>query len=286
MNSRRRLIYSLLSIALASCGPVGERRETTIQRQWPATAIRHIEVREVDGEITVDATPGDNVSLSAHVVSHGIPPKREENDGYFRTELEGDTLTIGRQQERRHFNFFFDTDRLRIDYTLHVPSSVNVDLHTVNGRINVTGVAGESTMTTVNGRINAAVAGTSELSAKTVNGRVEAKFTNGFTGARLKTVNGQITAVLPPSASFYGDFSQVNGDFEASFPLNIHSNPGSRRVSGEVNGGKYELRIATVNGDIHLEGGPPMPPAPAATAPPQPPPGRAGAPAPPPPPPQ
>ena len=272
MNSRSRRIYSLVSVALlASCGAVGERRETTIERQWPAANIKHLEVREVDGTINVTAAPANDVAMTAHVVSHGVPPKREENEGYFRTELDGDTLTIARNDSRRHFNFLFDTDRLRIDYTLRVPPSVNVELHTVNGRIDVAGVAGESTLTTVNGRINAAVAGTNELTAKTVNGRVEARFTNGFTGARLKTVNGAITAYIPQSASFYGDFSQVNGDFEASFPLNIHSNPGSRRVSGEVNGGRYELRIATVNGDIHVENGgaPPPPPPPAPPTPPQ-----------------
>ena len=274
MNSRTRRIYSLLSVALlASCGAVGERRETTIQRQWPASSIRHLEVREIDGTINVTASDTNDVSMTANVVSHGMPPKQAENEGYFRTDLEGDTLTIGREENHRHFNFFFDTDRLRIDYTLKVPPAVNVDLHTVNGRINVSGMAGESNLITVNGRINAAVAGTNELTAKTVNGRVEARFTNNFTGARLKTVNGAITAYIPTSASFYGDFSQVNGDFEASFPLNIHSNPGSRRVSGEVNGGKYELRIATVNGDIHVEngGGPAAPAAAASQTPPSPP---------------
>lgn len=281
MNSRTRRFYSLLSVALlASCGAVGERRETTIQRQWPAASIRHLEVREVDGTINVTATQTNDVSMTAHVVSHGVAPKREENEGYFRTDLDGDTLTISRNQSHRHFNFFFDTDRLRIDYTLQVPPAINVDLHTVNGRINVSGVTGESNLITVNGRINAAVAGSSELTAKTVNGRVDARFLNNFTGARLKTVNGGITAYIPPSASFYGDFSQVNGDFEASFPLNIHSNPGSRRVSGEVNGGKYELHIATVNGDIRVENGGPIAPAVVSSTP-QPPPPPPAPPAPP-----
>jgi len=49
----------------------------------------------------------------------------------------------------------------------------------------------------------------------------------------------------------------MNGDFEAAFPLNIHSHPGSRRVSGEVNGGRHDLRIVTVNGDINIESTPP-----------------------------
>ena len=79
-------------------------------------------------------------------------------------------------------------------------------------------------------------------------------------------------ARLPPTASFLGDFTQVNGDFEAAFPLNIHSHPGSRRVSGEVNGGRYTLKISTVNGDITIDNvappaaplAPPAPPAPPA----------------------
>jgi DUF4097 and DUF4098 domain-containing protein YvlB len=81
---------------------------------------------------------------------------------------------------------------------------------------------------------------------------VRAKFLESFQGARFKTVNGGVEAILPQNASFAVDLSQVNGDFEASFPLSIHSNPGSRRVSGEVNGGRHDLKIVTVNGDVEL----------------------------------
>jgi DUF4097 and DUF4098 domain-containing protein YvlB len=117
----------------------------------------------------------------------------------------------------------------------------------------------------VNGEINLENAGSSEVDAHTVNGRVTATFVRDFQGAKLKTVNGRVVAVLPSTASFACDLSQVNGDFEASFPLSIHSHPGSRRVSGDVNGGRYELRISTVNGDIRLENGiPPVPPVPPA----------------------
>ena len=114
--------------------------------------------------------------------------------------------------------------------------------------------------------------GSNEVEAKSVNGRIQAKFLHDFHGARLGTVNGRVTAVLPPTASFLGDFTQVNGDFEAAFPLNIHSHPGSRRVSGEVNGGRYPLKISTVNGDITIDNGAP-PGTPTAPPPPPPPPG-------------
>ena len=103
---------------------------------------------------------------------------------------------------------------------------------------------------------------------KTPTQEFEARFLNDFHGARLGTINGRVIAVLPSNASFLGDFTQVNGDFEAAFPLNIHSHPRSRRVSGEVNGGRYSLKITTVNGDIKIDNGPVPPAVPAAPAPP------------------
>ena len=173
---------------------------------------------------------------------------------------------------------FINRSSVRVDYSLLVPATVALDLTTVNGHITARGVEGEAALKTVNGPIEIETAGRNEISAKSVNGAVRAKFLIDFRGARLKTVNGAVEAMLPPTASFSCDLSQVNGDFEASFPLSIHSNPGSRRVSGSVNGGQYELQITTVNGDVEVQhlppavsiaappAVPPVPPTPATSA--------------------
>jgi DUF4097 and DUF4098 domain-containing protein YvlB len=136
----------------------------------------------------------------------------------------------------------------------------------VNGKISSRGTDGEIGATTVNGVVEIEASGTNEVEAKAINGVIRAHFLKDFHGASFKTVNGRVVAVLPPSASFTSDFTQVNGDVEAAFPLNIHSHPGSRRVSGEVNGGRYSLHITTVNGDIKVENGGPPPPPPAPPA--------------------
>ncbi|HSP35263.1 MAG TPA: DUF4097 family beta strand repeat-containing protein [Thermoanaerobaculia bacterium] len=270
MNTRVSRLYLASFLLLAGC-VVGERHNATIQRRWPASAIRTIEVVGVDGSMDVQAGPPNEVSLVARVQSIGIDPRsNQENQGFFDTDLSGDTLRIGHQRERIHVGFpFVLRSKLQIDYTLRVPPQVALDLRMVNGRVLTRGVDGESEITTVNGPIDVETSGTSELTAKTVNGSVHAKFLRDFRGARLKTVNGAVHALLPPTASFSCDLSQVNGDFEAAFPLSIHSNPGSRRASGDVNGGQYELQITTVNGDVevqHLPGSVPPSPATASTA--------------------
>jgi hypothetical protein len=264
MNSRNRIFYSLFSMLLvAGCGAVMERRTAHVERKWPAGAIHHVEVREIDGAINIEAGSESEISMEASIRSRRAPRNNQENLGYFTTELNGDTLVIGRRNEHRGFHFFSFGNDTRVDYELRVPASVALDLRTVNGRIATHGVDGEMKAVTVNGRVNIDTPGSNEVEAHTVNGRIEAHFATSFQGATLKTVNGGVTASLPLTASFTGDFSQVNGDIEAAFPLNIHSHPGSRRVSGEVNGGRYELRITTVNGDIKIDTATPPPAAPA-----------------------
>jgi hypothetical protein len=270
MNRLNRSLYLLPIVAVTMAGAVAcgrvEGRTTnrnrseatvTITRNWPAASIRQLRVFEVDGSISVEAAPTSEISLVATASGDLEIKKGVENDGLFETTLDGDTLRIGRREKRRkgfnvHIPLLFGRDEKRIDYVLRVPPTVVLEVMTVNGRIVTRGVEGETQATTVNGKIDIETAGLNELRATTVNGQVKAKFTRDFQGARFKTVNGGVEAFFPQNASFAVDLSQVNGDFEASFPLSIHSNPGSRRVSGEVNGGRHDLKIVTVNGDVEL----------------------------------
>ncbi len=264
MNSRNRYLYLLPAMLLMAC-VAGERREVTINRTWPADGIHRLHVNEVNGSVNVEAGTTNEITLVAHVRAYEKPQANQENQGYFKSEVNGDTLEIGRKRRHkvRFIGFHFGDD-VTVDYSLRVPPQLELELRTVNGRIATHGIDGPTEANNVNGEINLENAGSAEVNARTVNGRVMAKFVRDFQGAKLRTVNGRVVAVLPPSASFACDLSQVNGDFEATFPLSIHSHPGSRRVSGDVNGGRHELRISTVNGDIRLENGvPPVPPVPA-----------------------
>lgn len=265
MNRRTLTVYLLAASLLTSACAVGEKYEAVVNRDFDASAIRTVKVDGIDGSLSVKAGATNKVVLVARVKARGIAPQQDrENQGYFTSEIDGDTLRIG--QSKGHVRVRFAglrSSRLQIDYDLIVPPTVSLDLKTVNGRIASRGVGGEAEITTVNGPIDIEADGEREISAKSVNGSIRAKFMKSFAGARLKTVNGEVEAILPESASFRCNLSQVNGDFEASFPLSIHSHPGSRRVSGEVNGGKYQLQITTINGDVEVQNVPQPPAAPA-----------------------
>lgn len=265
MNRMTRNLY-LLAIVLILAGCDGRESRSrnanaaraTITRNWPAAGVEQVRVCGVDGSISVEASATNEISLLATAEGDLEVKKGQENDGLFETRLEGDTLRIGcsenGKRRRKHWNisFLWNNDDVEIDYVLKVPPTVSLSATTVNGRIATRGVDGETRATSVNGTIDVETTGTHELRVSTVNGRVKAKFTREFSGAKFTSVNGGVQATFPENASFAVSLSQVNGDFEASFPLSIHSNPGSRRVSGEVNGGKHDLKITTVNGDVEL----------------------------------
>jgi len=260
MNRLTRNLYLLaVVLTLAGCYERESRHanasRATITRNWPAAGIEHVKVYEVGGNISVEASATNEISLLATAKGDLEVKKGQENDGLFETTLEGDTLRIGRREtkeKRWNITFLWGDDDVEIDYVLKVPPTVSLSASTVNGKIATRGVDGETRATTVNGTIDVETGGTHELRVSTVNGRVKAKFTREFSGAKFTSVNGGVQATFPENASFAVSLSQVNGDFEASFPLSIHSNPGSRRVSGEVNGGKHDLKITTVNGDVEL----------------------------------
>src|SRR6266571_2894159 len=95
MNSRKRLIYSLLALVLAGgCKILGERKIVHIDKQWPAAGVRHVEINEVDGTINVEASDSNQITMNAVVRTRVSGKPNEENQGFFQTELAGDTLTI------------------------------------------------------------------------------------------------------------------------------------------------------------------------------------------------
>src|SRR5581483_2515642 len=150
MNSRLRRLYLLLPLIFAAC-VARERHVATIERTWPATDIHRVYVSEVNGSVNVEAGKPDEISLVAHVRAYSKPEPQSDNQGYFKTEVSGDTLSIGSRNQHRvsifGLNFGDDTT---IDYSLKVPPALELELKTVNGRIATKGVDGATQAKSVN----------------------------------------------------------------------------------------------------------------------------------------
>ena len=158
----------------------------------------------------------------------------------------------------------------RLEFTVKVPYSMNLQVSTVNGGdVTVEDVTGSLKVTNVNGAIKLTNAkGTSDV--KTVNGNVEANYLIVPPGeSQFKTLNGNVTVTYPKSLSADCQFKSFNGEFYTDFPdaeslpakvvKNQETSPGKTtyKVNTETsirigNGGKI-FKFETFNGNIYLK---------------------------------
>ena len=210
----------------------------------------------------------------------------------IRTEasLEGDTLTIRTSRRLRpEISFGFG---LRTDITLRVPRNVDLDLRTLDGGIDLRGVAGSITAESGDGRIRLReVEGTVTLRASdgpilgsnlegdfdvlTDDGRIELDGDFGVlkavtsdgnirVGARATTASfadwtirssdGSIELTLPASLSARIAATVGDGDLLENALERFEGRQGPRSIEGTLGRGGPLILVTAMDGSITLEG--------------------------------
>jgi len=197
-------------------------------------------------EVTLDITQPDG-GLKLYV------------DGPFRCDCEDGC----RGQRRRHEDGYI----VKMDFVLHVPSNVSVDLRTVNeGRVVVRNVDGNFMARNVNGDIELDGMGGSGL-AHTVNGPVKVSFKrNPQENSSFQSVNGNIDLFFTRGLSADFRFKTFNGGIYSDFPVTtmpLHAPTreehggkvvfrADRFTAARISNGGPEIKIENLNGDIRI----------------------------------
>ena len=146
-------------------------------------------------------------------------------------------------------------DDVSVEFTVRVPEGVRLDLHSVNGGLEVEGATAEVRAQTTNGQIRAASLG-GPVSARTVNGSITVRMgAMGREDIRFETVNGSITVEAPGELDADLTFSTVNGTIESDYPLTVRGRIDRRRIEAVLGKGGPRLEARTVNGSIRLRRG-------------------------------
>ena len=137
--------------------------------------------------------------------------------------------------------------RYTLDYTLKVPSQLNLHVSTVNGgKVTIEDVAGVLHAFNVNGAIAIRNAqGATE--ATTVNGNVDVTYARSPGGpSSYKTINGQITATYPADIAADVHFKSFHGELFTDFPK-VEMLPAQTVQNRQTEGGgtRYKITKAT-----------------------------------------
>ncbi len=248
------VILSAAAIAFASsnAGRVGEKYD----KSFPLNPGGKVSLQNVNGDLKVVTWEKNEVRVQAEKYA-------DDEDALARLKINVDAskdmIAIDTEYPVSHGDKH--GHGVSVDYILTVPKNANLEkVSIVNGRVEITGVAGDVEASTVNGTVETSgLGGRCDLS--TVNGKVEAGFTAISRSAdiRLNTVNGSLTVRLPGHPNVSIKAATTTGRISNEFGLESSAelNEGSfvrvgDRLHAKLGNGSALLRLNAVNGNISI----------------------------------
>jgi DUF4097 and DUF4098 domain-containing protein YvlB len=259
---RHALATAFTILVLASPAAAQQRSADDFTWQGRVPAGEWLQIRNINGEITVDRATGDQVEVVATKRwKKGNPADVRIETSRFGT---GDQSALvcaiwgtstscderGYHNEPRRWN---NDNDVSVDFNVKLPAGVRAELTSVNGTIRVVGASAEIIAETVNGAIDASTS-IGPVKAETVNGDITVRMDaiRGSDDLDFETVNGDVTAILP--ASFQGEveLETVNGSLHTDFPITVQGRFDPRHMRATIGSGGRRLKLTTVNGDVRL----------------------------------
>jgi hypothetical protein len=252
----------VITIALPACA-----------EQWSKTydisGRPDLRVETSDANIRVDTW--NQKTIEATVISTRY--KIGEGGLQIEEHQNGDTVEITVRYP--HHGITFDIGNHRVDINIHMPREGKVDLHTGDGKIDVSNLKGEmylrsgdgsQTIQAVDGKLRAntgdghinADGRFDELDLKTGDGHVEVRAGAGSTlGSewRLETGDGNVTLEVPGDLAADVSLHTGDGHIDLDVPLMAEGKLKQNEIRGKLNGGGKLMTIHTGDGSIRLRKG-------------------------------
>jgi len=270
MKRTRFTLPVILAVLTSAClfSPATARADEW-NKSYTLTGRPDLRVDTSDANIHVSTW--DQNTIEAKVTTN----RYKIGEGGIRIEehQSGDSVEIDVRFPHQHGIVINLGESRRVDIDIRMPREGKVDLHTGDGRIDVTKFKGEmqlrsgdgsQELTDVDGKLRA-TAGDGhirvdgrfdELDLHTGDGRVEARAGAGSAVAsswRLETGDGSVTLELPETLAADVDLHTGDGHIDLDLPVVVTA--GRIRphdVHGKINGGGNLLAIHTGDGSIHL----------------------------------
>lgn len=236
-----------------SLGILNGQASDTWTRSYPVAPGGHLEIINVNGQITAEASTGSTVEVSAER-SVSATSDEAARDVLAKIEMREE---VG--AERVRVETIAPRVRLgshKVLFTVKVPAGVHVDLRTINGGVRLENVGGEVRATSTNGGVRGRIAAASLVEARTTNGGVDLELTGALAPEgrlMLTSVNGGVKLKVPPDTQAQVRARCTNGRISVTdLPFAAEGEQNRRRVDGTLNGGGARIELQTTNGGVSL----------------------------------
>jgi hypothetical protein len=255
-QSRQRILAVLSVAFLAAPGLRAEdATQERFEKKYELVGVRKVRVQNVNGAIQIE-TGGAELQVVAVKKVKSASDSDLLEDTEIRVTKSGSTIDVETILPKRgrffQWSFFGRGSSADVAYQITLPAALALEAETVNGRVTATNRTGDLVLSTVNGGVR--VDGhDGPLKVSTVNGSVEVSFAGPMRQASLETVNGSVTVTCARESSIRCTLQTTNGRIQSQFPeVTVEGKWGPKEARGAINGGRENLTVETVNGDVRL----------------------------------
>jgi DUF4097 and DUF4098 domain-containing protein YvlB len=220
--------------------------------QLRTTTIRlggqQLGVSSENGGIQVIGEDRKDVAIEA-MVQAWAGSESEANDILRQVQID----TSGDRIRDHGPHFHMGNKGYGINYKLHVPRQLSVDLESTNGGIDIAHLEGHLRFNTTNGGVKLTdLAG--DVGGQTTNGGVEIALSGDHwqgTGLRAETTNGGVHLKVPDKYSAHLEAGTTNGGIHIDFPVMVQGSIKSH-LSTDLGNGGPTIHTETTNGGISI----------------------------------
>jgi len=249
VREKRTVLFAIVALGSIAFLAAGQDLREEFHQTYPLTAAGRVSLSNINGAVHVAAWDRSEVKLDA------VKRARTQealSEAEIVVEARADAIEISTKYPEHQR----EKEAASVEYTLMIPKAAKVDgIKTVNGAVDVEGIAGAVKVSSVNGSVNGRRLG-GEVDLSTVNGRVEAELerVESARSVSLRSVNGEVMLKLPQDAGARLSASTVHGTIDSDFDLPVRKiRPGvGQDVAAVIGNGGPDVQMRTVNGSLHV----------------------------------
>ena len=223
-------------------------------------AGKTLEIKGINGSVRAEAGTGSQVEVTAEKTA------RHDDPADVRIEVvehEGNVTICAVYPGRGNAcepgdggHMSVRDNDVQVQFVARVPAGVAFHGRTVNGGVEAAGLTANVDLSSVNGRVDIETT-SGDASGNTVNGSIRAVIRGqGREPLRFSTVNGSIDVTLAGGLNADFEAETVNGGIQSDFPVTLQGRINPRHLTGRIGQGGRSVRISTVNGGIRLHTAP------------------------------
>jgi hypothetical protein len=265
-TARTRFVTLTLPLFMLSAAGAGcdiamahfkEKETAEWRKTYELSPGGRVDITNVNGKIDVQPSTGNVVEIIAEKSARGASSEAAK-EALAKIEIAESVSPTAIKIEtkvQRGTGGMFSQSNQQVEYLVKVPAGAEVNFHTVNGGIELSGLKGRITAGTTNGGIKARdVSG--PIEASTTNGGVEVDLAElAEAGVKLGCTNGGIDLRLPSDARATISARITNGGIDTGgLQIEKTGDATRRRLEARLNGGGAPVNLEGTNGGIHISG--------------------------------